>query len=100
MGLAGGEQGLQGMGEIREGYMFGNMKGKGHATAQADSHWFVTAGAWVESQASLWDLWWTKGHWDRFFSEDSTLISPFRYYSINSPYSFIHLSLMLCNLSD
>jgi len=40
------------MGEIREGYMSGNMKRKGHATTQADSHWFVTAGAWVESQAS------------------------------------------------
>jgi hypothetical protein len=40
------------MGEIREGYMLGNMKGKDHATAQAFSHWFVTAGAWVESQAS------------------------------------------------
>jgi hypothetical protein len=40
------------MGEIREGCMSANMKGKDHAMAQAVSHWFVTAGACIESQAS------------------------------------------------
>jgi hypothetical protein len=40
------------MGEIRERYMSGNMKGKDHAMAQAVSRLFVTVGAWVESQTS------------------------------------------------
>jgi len=40
------------MGEIREGYMSANMKGKDHVMVQAVSHWFVTAGAWVESKAN------------------------------------------------
>ena len=39
------------MGEIREGYISGDTNGKDCATVQADSHWFVTAEAWFESQA-------------------------------------------------
>jgi hypothetical protein len=38
--------------------------------AQAISRHPLTAEARVRSWGqSMWDLWWTKWHWDRFFSE-------------------------------
>jgi hypothetical protein len=37
---------------------------------------------------SVWDLWWTKWHWDRFFSESISF--PFQYDSAAVPYSLIH----------
>jgi hypothetical protein len=44
--------------------------GKWRATAQAVSRRPVTSEAWVRSRGrSMWDLWWTKWHWDRFFPE-------------------------------
>jgi hypothetical protein len=46
----------------------------------------------------MWDLWWTKWHWDQFLSEFFTL--PLQYHSTNDPYSQIHLSLMLYSLSN
>jgi len=60
------------MGDNREGYMSGNLKGKDHAMAQAVSHWFVTTGAWVESQAIPCEIY--GGQRDGFFSYDSILI--------------------------
>jgi hypothetical protein len=32
---------------------------------------------------SMWDLWWTKWHWDRFFSELS--VFPCRFHSTGAP---------------
>jgi hypothetical protein len=44
--------------------------GKGRAMAQAVSRRPVTAEARVRSRGqSMWDLWWTKWHWDSFFPE-------------------------------
>jgi hypothetical protein len=37
--------------------------------AQAVSRRPLTADARVSPGLSVWDLWWTKWHWDRFFSE-------------------------------
>jgi hypothetical protein len=55
----------------------------GRAMAQAVSRRPLTTEARVRSQVkSMWDLWWTKWHWDRFFSE-------FRF----SPVNFIPLVL-------
>jgi hypothetical protein len=42
--------------------------GMGRAMAQAVSRRPLTAEARVRSRGqSMWDLWWTKWHWDRFF---------------------------------
>jgi len=41
----------------------------------------------------MWDLWWTKWHWDKFLSE--YFVFPSHYYSTNTPYAFIHLSRTL-----
>jgi hypothetical protein len=42
---------------------------RGRAIAQAVSHWLPTAAARgsIPGQV-MWDLWWTKWHWGRFFS--------------------------------
>jgi hypothetical protein len=45
------------------------MKKQGRAMAQAVSHRPPNAEARVQSRVSMWDLWWTKWHWDRFFPE-------------------------------
>jgi hypothetical protein len=39
------------------------------AMAQAVSRWPLTAEARGRAQVCMWDLWWTKWYWDRFFSE-------------------------------
>jgi hypothetical protein len=42
----------------------------GHAMAQEVSHQPLTMEAWVQSWISpVWDVWWTKWNWDRFFPE-------------------------------
>ena len=41
----------------------------GRATAQAVSRRPPTAEARVRSRVPMWDLWWTKWHWDRFLPE-------------------------------
>jgi hypothetical protein len=42
----------------------------GRAMAQAVSRRPLTAEARVRSRGQfMWDLWWTKWHWDRFFPE-------------------------------
>jgi hypothetical protein len=56
----------------------------GRAMAQAVSHRPLTTEAWVRSQVkSMLDLWWTKWHSDRFFSELSVL--PCRFHSTGAP---------------
>jgi hypothetical protein len=53
---------------------------KGRAMAQAVSRRPLTTEARVRSEVkSMWDLWWTKWHWDRFFSELS--VFPCRFQS-------------------
>jgi hypothetical protein len=42
---------------------------QGRAMAQAVSRRPPTAEARVRSQVSPWNLWWTKWHWDKVFSE-------------------------------
>jgi hypothetical protein len=47
-----------------------NVNKKGRAMAQAVSRRPPTAEARIRSRGqSMWDLWWTKWHWDRFFPE-------------------------------
>ena len=46
------------------------------------SHFSLTPGY------CIWDLWWTKQHWEKF--SPSTSIFTFTYYSTNAPYSFIY----------
>ena len=41
----------------------------------------------------MWDLWWTKWHWDMFLSEYFVFSSHYR--STNTPYAFIHVSRTL-----
>jgi hypothetical protein len=42
----------------------------GHAMAQAVRRRSLTAEGWVRSQGqSMWDLWWIKWHWNRFYPE-------------------------------
>jgi hypothetical protein len=43
----------------------------GRAVVQVVSRWAVTAEGGPRSipGRSMWDLWWTKWHWDKFFSE-------------------------------
>jgi hypothetical protein len=50
--------------------------------AQADSHRTGRVHAQV-----MWDLWWTKWHWDRFISESFSF--PCQYISTATPYSLI-----------
>jgi hypothetical protein len=58
--------------------------GHGRAMAQAVSRRPVTTEARVRSQVkSMWDLWWTKWHWDRFVSELS--VFPCRFHSTGAP---------------
>jgi hypothetical protein len=38
----------------------------GRAVAQAVRRWLPTAAARVLVRGSMWGLWWTKRHWDRF----------------------------------
>jgi hypothetical protein len=42
----------------------------------------------IASRSTMWDLWWTKLHWDRFFSEFFGF-TPASHHSIISPYSCI-----------
>jgi hypothetical protein len=57
---------------------------QGRAMAQAVSRRPLTTEARVRSQIkSIWDLWWTKWHWDRFFSELS--VFPCRFHSTGAP---------------
>jgi hypothetical protein len=50
--------------------------------AQAVSRWPLTAEARVQPpDQSMWDLWWTKWHWGRFFSE---------FFGFPPPISFHH----------
>jgi hypothetical protein len=57
---------------------------KGCAMAQAVSRWPLITEARVRSQVkSMWDLWWTKWHWDRFFSEVS--VFPCQFHSTGAP---------------
>jgi hypothetical protein len=56
----------------------------GRAMAQAVSHRPLTAEARVRSRVkSMWDLWWTKWHWERFFSELS--VFPCQFHSTGAP---------------
>jgi hypothetical protein len=57
-----------------------NITLEGRAMAQAVSRRPLNTEARVRSQVkSVWDLWWTKWHWDRFFSELS--VFPCRFHS-------------------
>jgi hypothetical protein len=50
----------------------------GSAIAQVVSRRPLTAEARVRSRGqSLWGFWWTKWHWDRFFSELSVFLCQF-----------------------
>jgi hypothetical protein len=52
--------------------------------AQAVSRRPLTTEARVRSQVqSMWDLWWTNWHWDRFFSELS--VFPCQFHSTGAP---------------
>jgi hypothetical protein len=56
----------------------------GRAMAQAASRRPLTMEARVRSQVkSMWDLWWTEWHWDRFFSELS--VFPCQFHSTGAP---------------
>jgi hypothetical protein len=56
----------------------------GRAMAQAVNRRPLTTEARFRSQfKSMWDLWWTKWHWDRFFSELS--VFPCRLLSTGAP---------------
>jgi hypothetical protein len=58
--------------------------GEGRAMAQAVSRRPLTTEARVRSQfKSMWDLWWTKWQWNRFFSELS--VFPCRFHSTGAP---------------
>jgi hypothetical protein len=54
------------------------------AMAQAVSRQLLTTEAQGRSRVkSMWDLWWTKWHWDRFFSELS--VFPCQFHSTGAP---------------
>jgi hypothetical protein len=56
---------------------------EGRAIAQAVSHWFPTAAARVRARSLImWDLWWRKWSWGRFFFP-STSVSPAHLHSTN-----------------
>jgi hypothetical protein len=58
---------------------------QGRAMAQAVSRRPLTADVRVRSWVkSMWDLWWTKWHWDRFLSP-STTVFPCRFHSTGAP---------------
>jgi len=54
--------------------------------------WRVVGSGSVPGQY-MWDLWWTKWHWDMFLSE--YFVFPSYYHSTNTPYAFNHLSRTL-----
>jgi hypothetical protein len=56
----------------------------GHAMVQAVSCWLLTVEAWV---TPMWNLWWTKWQWDRFFSEFVGSHLSISFHRI-SPYSY------------
>jgi len=47
--------------------MYINYSYQGRAMAQAASRLSLTMG-WIVGH-SLWDLWWTKWHWDKIFPD-------------------------------
>ena len=69
----------------------------GRAIAQAVIRRSLTLEARILFQANIWDFWWTKCHWDRFVFGYS--IFPCHQSTV-APYSFIHQTLTVCNLTN